>query len=159
MMEFQLLLLLFIANGSPILARTLLGKHFQGALDGGRLLADGYPLLGSSKTLRGLISAILVTTVVAPLIGFSWLIGLLIGGFAMLGDLLSSFLKRRLGLDPSSMALGLDQIPEAFIPLLICRPLLELSWAQVLYLTLAFFFLELLVSQILYRLGIRKHPY
>lgn len=158
-MEIHLLLLLFIANGSPILARIILGERFNRALDGGRLLSDGRPLLGASKTLRGIVSAILATTLAAPLIGIPWIIGLLLAVFAMLGDLASSFLKRRLGLQPSSMALGLDQIPESFLPLLVCRPLLELPWAQVLYLTLAFFALELLLSQLLYRLGIRKHPY
>ena len=158
-MEFNLLVLLFIANGSPIVARSLLGERFQDALDGGRLLKDGHPLLGHSKTMRGVVSAILATALTAPLLGVSWWIGLLIGSLAMLGDLLSSFLKRRLGLDPSAMALGLDQIPESFIPLLICRPLLDLSWSQVFSLTLAFFFFELLISQLLYRLGIRKHPY
>ncbi|MCB1751143.1 MAG: CDP-archaeol synthase [Gammaproteobacteria bacterium] len=158
-MEFILLLLLFIANGSPILARTLLGNRFQGALDGGWLLADGRPLLGPSKTLRGIVSAVLATTLAAPLLGVSWSIGLLIGGFAMLGDLLSSFFKRRLGLNPSAMAFGLDQIPESLLPLLVCRPLLDLSWLQVCLLTLGFLILELLLSQLLYRLGIRRHPY
>ena len=33
---------------------------------------------------------------------------------AMLGDLLSSFWKRRVGLAPSWQAIGLDQIPEIF---------------------------------------------
>ncbi|HXK57554.1 MAG TPA: CDP-archaeol synthase, partial [Gammaproteobacteria bacterium] len=84
---------------------------------------------------------------------------LLIGGFAMLGDLLSSFFKRRLGLNPSAMAFGLDQIPESLLPLLVCRPLLDLSWLQVCLLTLGFLILELLLSQLLYRLGIRRHPY
>jgi len=158
-MEIYLLLLLLIANGSPILARILLGKFFGRPLDGGRLFADGHPLLGHSKTLRGVVSAILVTTLVAPLFGFSWVIGFLIGSFAMLGDLFSSFLKRRLGLDSSSMALGLDQIPESLFPLLVCWPLLELSLLQVIYLTMAFVVLELLVSRLLYALGIRKHPF
>ena len=158
-MEIHLLLLLFIANGSPILARRFLGERFDRALDGGRMLADGRPLLGASKTLRGIVSALLVTMLAAPLLGVSWIVGLLLAVFAMLGDLSSSFLKRRLGLPPSSMALGLDQIPESLLPLMVCRPLLELSWAQVLWLTLAFFVLELILSQLLYRLGIRKHPY
>ena len=39
-------------------------------------------------------------------------IGLLVAATAMAGDLLSSFLKRRLALAPSSQAIGLDQIPE-----------------------------------------------
>lgn len=158
-MELNLLLLLLIANGTPILARIVLGEHFQCPLDGGKLWLDGRPLLGHAKTIRGVLSAILMTTLVAPIFAVSWSIGLLIGSFAMLGDLLSSFLKRRLGLGPSSMALGLDQFPESFIPLLVCQPLLDLSWSTVIYLTAAFFILELLISRLLYWLGIRKNPY
>jgi len=158
-MEIYLLLLLFVANGSPILARLLLGKRFQRALDGGLLLSDGSPLLGGAKTVRGVISAVLATTLVAPILGFSWIIGMLIGGCAMLGDVMSSFIKRRMGLAPSSMALGLDQIPESALPLLVCKPLLDISWFQVVYLTLIFIVLELLLSRLLYMMGIRKHPY
>lgn len=50
------------------------------------------------------------------------------------------------------MALGLDQIPESLLPLLVCMPLLGLSWQQVLLLTLTFIAAELLLSQALYRL-------
>jgi CDP-archaeol synthase len=46
---------------------------------------------------------------------------------AMAGDLLSSFVKRRFGLAPSSKATGLDQIPEALFPLLACRSALSLT--------------------------------
>ena len=37
------------------------------------------------------------------------------------GDLFSSFVKRRLDLASSSMAIGLDHIPESFFPLLASR--------------------------------------
>jgi hypothetical protein len=39
------------------------------------------------------------------------------------GAPLSSFIKRRLALVPSSQAIGLDQIPESLFPLLACRQL------------------------------------
>lgn len=158
-MEIKLLLLLFVANGSPILARRLLGHRWRLALDGGRVMADGQPLLGPSKTVLGLVSSILVTTLAAPLFGFPWLIGLIIAIFAMLGDLLSSFIKRRMQLAPSSMKFGLDQIPESALPLLVVQPLLDLGWLQVVILIAAFLFLELPLSWLLYKAGIRKHPY
>lgn len=159
MTELFLLLLLLTANGSPIVARLMLGDRLDRPLDGGRMMADGHPLLGPSKTLRGLVSAIVGTVAAAPLLGFSWQIGLLIAIFAMLGDIFSSFLKRRLGLASSAMALGLDQIPESLFPLVACRSLLDLSVSQVLLLTFVFMIAELLISRLLYQLGIRQHPY
>ena len=159
MMEIKLLLLLFVANGSPILAARLLGDRWRKSLDNGRILSDGQPVLGSSKTIRGLASATLITTLVAPLFGFSWMTGLLIGSFAMLGDLLSSFIKRRMKYAPSSMVFGLDQIPESLLPLLIIRPLLDIDWLQVATVTAAFLIVELPLSWLLCKVGIRKQPY
>ena len=72
---------------------------------------DGRPLFGASKTVRGILVSILITSACAPLLGLGLRIGLLVAISAMAGDLLSSFLKRRLDLQPGSQALGLDQIP------------------------------------------------
>jgi len=41
-----------------------------------------------------------------------WRVGTLVATFAMAGDLFSSFVKRRLHLASSRMAIGLDHIPE-----------------------------------------------
>ena len=78
-------------------------------IDGGATFIDGRPLFGSSKTVRGLMLSILATTAFAPLIGLDWRIGALVALMAMIGDLSSSFLKRRMGLDPSDRAIGLDR--------------------------------------------------
>jgi hypothetical protein len=45
---------------------------------------------------------------------------------AMAGDLLSS-LSKRLGMEPSTMALGLDQIPESVFPALLAAQFVTLS--------------------------------
>ena len=92
----QLLALLAVANGTPIIVEKFLGKFLAFPVDGGATLADGKPLFGSSKTLRGLALSIFATTAFAPLIGLDWRIGALVAATAMLGDLLSSFLKRRM---------------------------------------------------------------
>lgn len=154
-----LLLLLLIANGSPIVARQVLGGRFSTPLDGGRMLADGRRLFGPAKTWRGLAAAVLAATLAAPLLGQPWHLGALIGLLAMLGDLLSSFTKRRLGIPAGGMALGLDHLPESLLPLLACKPLLGLSWAEVLLLGLAFMAANLVLSRLLYHLGVREHPY
>ena len=117
---FQLLVLLLLANGTPMVAGKLLGARLARPLDGGLEFADGRPLFGRSKTIRGVVLAILVTIAGAPLVGLAWQIGLLTGALAMAGDLCSSFFKRRLGLPASSPAVGLDQIPESLFPLLAC---------------------------------------
>ena len=159
MLSLKLLLLLLIANGAPILSSKFFGNRFSIPVDFGVSLKDGFPLFGSSKTFRGLISAVLVVTGFAVILGFEWQTGLLIGVWAMLGDLFSSFVKRRLGMTPSSMALGLDQIPEALFPLIAVSSIVGLTWWQITYLVVLFIVVELVLSRILYTLKIRKKPY
>lgn len=159
MTEVKLLLLLWIANGAPILARHLLGSRFENALDGGRRTMRGAPWLGPSKTVRGLIAAVLLTSLAAPLLGYSWESGVMIGLFAMLGDLFASFIKRRLGLPPSSQAKGLDQIPESLFPMIYCSLTEQLAWSSLPFIVAAFWLSEVLISRLLHRIGIRRHPY
>ncbi len=158
-LDLKLLLLLFVANGAPIIARRLLGRCCAWPVDGGMTFFDERPLLGHSKTWRGLLAALAASGTAAPLLGLTVGTGLLIGLFAMLGDALSSFVKRRLGLAPSEMALGLDQVPETLFPLAAVRLRLGLGWTEIALLVLAFLVLGLLVSRILYRLRIRHRPY
>lgn len=155
----KLLLLLIVANGAPIIARKLLGNWCDRPIDNGYRLSDGQPLLGSSKTWRGLIAAVLITPPAAWLLDLPTIIGLHVALLAMLGDLFSSFTKRRLGIPPSGMAFGLDQIPEALLPLLVVGLELGLKPADVVLLSVVFLVVELLLSRILYRLHIRKRPY
>lgn len=159
LLALTLLILITVANGAPILAHRLLGRHLGGALDGGLILPDRRRLLGGAKTLRGVISALLLTPVAAWLLGHAWWVGGLIALGAMLGDILSSFIKRRLGLAPSSQALLLDQVPEALLPLLLVWNALELNGPSVALLVIVFVVMELLLSKLLYRLRIRKQPY
>ncbi|MGB3390431.1 MAG: CDP-archaeol synthase [Pseudaminobacter sp.] len=84
---------------------------------------------------------------------------MLIGFTAMAGDMLSSFVKRRLRLAPSAMAPGLDQVPESLLPLLAVRNLLGLSILDVAVGVAAFWAGELIVSRLLYALHIRDRPY
>ncbi len=159
MLEIELILLLMTANGAPIIFRWLSGARYAWPLDAGLKLADGHPLFGASKTLRGVLAALLCTTLLAWLMGWPPLLGLLFAAMAMLGDLLASLIKRRLAIPASGMAPGLDQIPESLLPLLAVRGVLELSWLQIILIVLAFIVLDYLLSFILYRLHIRQHPY
>jgi hypothetical protein len=155
----QLLILLTLANGSPVVAKLVLGRHFSTPLDRGAKFIDGKPLLGPSKTIRGLLIAIVVTAAGAPLLGLGIEIGLLVGAAAMAGDLLSSFVKRRLGLPASGRATGLDQIPESLLPALACRQALSLTAVDMLAVCAIFFVGELLLSRLLFRFHVRDEPY
>lgn len=158
-LECKILLLIIVANGAPVLGDFLFKQRGAWPVDGGLLLPDGHRLLGPSKTWRGVLLAVTVTALTAWPLGFSPMMGLTIGAWAMLGDALSSFSKRRLGLAASSMALGLDQIPEALLPVLAVRTESGLDWLSVLKLVVGFFMAELLLSRILYYWHIRSRPY
>jgi len=49
----QLLILLAAANGTPVIAKLILGDKFAAPVDGGTLFADGRPWFGPSKTSGG----------------------------------------------------------------------------------------------------------
>lgn len=110
----------FVANPAAVL--------FGGGnpIDGGSILRDGRRLLGDGKTWRGLAGGTLFGMLVGVL---QWLINLGIGhpdvSFgvfpftilvifllpfgALLGDILGSFIKRRMGIERGEKAPGLDQ--------------------------------------------------
>jgi len=159
MVYLQVLLLIMAANGAPIIGRRLLKGRWSTPLDGGVTFKDGRPLLGKSKTYRGVAFSLVGTILAADVVGMPWDIGLMVGSLAMTGDCLSSFLKRRLGYDSAAMALGLHQIPESPLPLLRVWGPLSLSAMGILATVGAFMVLELIFSRLLYNLHIRKHPY
>ena len=158
-LAIRVLCLLGVANGAPIFAARLLGDRWNAPLDGGARFVDGAPVLGSRKTVRGVITAMLASALCAPVLGVPMLLGVQIGAAAMAGDALSSFVKRRLGIPPSGQATGLDQIPEALLPLLAVHGALDLSLVQIIGVVAAFFMLERPVARLFYRLGIRNRPY
>jgi len=155
----QLLVLMTLANGTPIVAKKIFDSHFSFPLDAGTIFFDGRPLFGPSKTIRGILISVLITTASAPLIGLDLTIGAIVAGAAMAGDLFSSFVKRRLNFPPSSRALGLDQVPESLFPMLACRDALSLTITDIALGVGVFFIGELVLSRLLYKVHVRDEPY
>ncbi len=155
----DLLLLILLANGIPVLARKLFGQSFNQPLDLHVTLADGYPLFGESKTWRGLITSLLGTSIGAEIMGYDFITGFLIALFSLSGDLVSSFIKRRLGKVASSRFLILDQVPESLLPAVLMAPLFLLQWQDIMLLVLLFFIAEQLTSRVMYKMGLRRKPY
>ena len=109
--------------------------------------------------LRRAVAAVTATALGALLLGLPATVGALLGGGAMLGDALSSFIKRRMGAAPSSRATGLDQIPEALLPLLVLKGILGLTLVQIAGITFAFFVLDIPLAWLTHRIGLRDRPY
>ncbi len=136
-----------------------MGKRLDFAIDCGRRMPDNYPILGRSKTWRGVIGAIVFTSISAVVLGYTATTGAQVAIYAVLGDVLSSFIKRRLGMAASSMAPLLDQVPESFLPALMLMETFEVNFQSIIILVCVFFVMELLLSVILFKLGIRNRPY
>jgi len=157
--HIHLLLLIIVANGAPIVLCALLKNRLDIAIDFGYILADGNPLFGKSKTWRGVAGAIVFTSVGAVLLGYPLSTGAQVAIYAVSGDIFSSFIKRRLGMSPSSMAPLLDQVPESLFPAVMLMHAFDLDARSIIILVSVFIVVELILSFVLFKLGIRKRPY
>jgi len=155
----QLLILLSVANGAPLIAKKVFRNALAQPIDGGFRFVDRRPLFGASKTIRGVLISLIATTAAAPLIGVELAIGALVGATAMAGDLFSSFVKRRLDQPPSSQATGIDLVPEELFPLLACAAAFSLTLADIVVGVAVFFVGEVLLLRVFYRLGLRDEPH
>ena len=145
----QLVLLLVISNATPVIFSLLAGRHWNQPLDGNRLFRDQRPLLGPSKTIRGVLGAVLVTALLAPLFSLTALQGAGFALLAMAGDLCSSFIKRRLGIASSRSAPFLDQLPETVLPLWAMQPALGADTYEMITAVALFIVLDLLLSRLI----------
>lgn len=150
------LALILLANGLPALLGLLLGRGRP--LDGGHRLGDGRPLFGPAKTVRGVLAALVATPLAAAALGLAWQVGLLVALGAMLGDLLASFTKRRLGLPSSAKVPLLDTVPESLFPVLLVMGQLRLGWLDLALLILVFGVLDLVLTPLGHRLFPRRQP-
>ncbi|MEQ9545232.1 MAG: CDP-archaeol synthase [Marinobacter sp.] len=158
-LALELFVMLVLANGAPVVARRLFGHHWSAPVDGGRFWRDGCPVLGKSKTWRGVVSGTVSCGLFAMVAGLGLFFGLLFGLMGLLGDMLSSFIKRRRGLEASAKALWLDQVPEALLPMILAFLWLPLGLWQAVAVVVLFTLSNILFSPLLYRLGIRRQPH
>lgn len=108
----------YCANAAPV----ILGGGLP--LDTGRKFLDGKPIFGSHKTVRGFFSGLVIGTLVGFFQQFtsvtkqSALLGFTLSCGALVGDLIDSFIKRRLDLHPGSPVPLADQLDFVFGALL-----------------------------------------
>jgi hypothetical protein len=145
------LLLLIVANLMPWGLGRMCGERWAAPLDFGMTLPDGRRLMGSHKTWRGLAAAVIGCGITARVLGMQWVLGIEFATLSMLGDAASSVWKRRRGRQPGEDAPGLDQLPEALVPLVALRDPLRLGWWQILLVTAVFAILNLISLRV-------RHP-
>jgi CDP-2,3-bis-(O-geranylgeranyl)-sn-glycerol synthase len=99
-----------IANAMPVLVSG------NTPIDGGRLFIDKKPLLGRNKTWEGfaigLIGAYITASTTSVILDDPQIVAVATGAgvFALLGDIVGAFIKRRLNIPPGSPAPILDQL-------------------------------------------------
>ncbi len=146
------LLLLVIANTTPWIVGRLLANRWQWPLDFGATMPDGERLLGGHKTWRGLAAGTLACSLAAYLVGISPAVGAGVGVLSLLGDALSSCVKRRLRLRPGESVPGLDQLPESFLPLCVFAKPLQLDLVEGVVVVTSFLLINLAIVRVRDRL-------
>ncbi len=161
----------YAANAIPV----ILGGGT--AIDFGKKWFDGKPIFGSHKTIRGLVAGVVAGTLtslaqeyvlhsVAPSdfvlpFQFSVLVGFIVSFGALLGDLVHSFVKRRVSIAegaPLPVADQLDFVAGAVLLSFLAPP------PHVPVLTIAIIFAitlptHLLTNAIAYVAGVKKTPW
>lgn len=159
LLVMKLLFLVIVANGAPVLVKHFLGDKLSSPMDGGLILSDGQRLFGKAKTIRGVVSSLIATMFAALLINFEFETGAIVAAAAMIGDMLSSFLKRRMKIPSGGVIVGLDQIPEALFPALAAKWMLPLTLMDIVTVVAVFLVGALVFSRICFALKVRKQPY
>ncbi len=119
----------YIANMSPVI--------FGGGvpLDFNKRFIDGRRILGSHKTVRGFISGVICGTVVGIAQGRT-LQGFLLSLGAMIGDMVGSFVKRRLNIEEGGSVPLLDQEGFLIFSILFAYPIENIDIYSIIFLVL-----------------------
>lgn len=159
----------YCANMAPTFAKKAgVLKFLAKPVDSGKKY-KGFPIFGHHKTWRGIIFGVLIGTLTAFLQKFLWkfplfeglsflnyqeinvlFLGFLLSLGAMLGDLISSFFKRRRGIEPGESWIPFDQISFVIGAFLLVGPFKEFeiqisAWLIILLLS---FFLHIIFNRI-----------
>ncbi|NJE08344.1 CDP-2,3-bis-(O-geranylgeranyl)-sn-glycerol synthase [Thermococcus sp. M39] len=154
----------YFANASPVI--------FKGRtpMDFGKKFRDGRRILGDGKTWRGFFGGLFTGTLIAVVqyyitpnfygsftmalkLGFALSLG------ALLGDLIGSFIKRRIGMPRGYPAVGLDQWGFLITALILAYPIKTLLTGQVLFLLTVTPFIHWFANIFAYKMKWKSVPW
>jgi CDP-2,3-bis-(O-geranylgeranyl)-sn-glycerol synthase len=168
----------WVANATPVI--------FGGGrpMDGGLLFRDGNRILGDGKTIRGFMSGIIfgvftgvAQSIAAPYVRLHMVqylvvsqgmetilfsgvsIALILSIGALLGDLVGSFLKRRISLRSGAPSPMLDQLGFVLMALILTAPFLQLNPVYPAILILITLVIHWVSNAGSYLLGLKKNPW
>jgi CDP-2,3-bis-(O-geranylgeranyl)-sn-glycerol synthase len=167
------------ANAAPIIsARLPLLERWNTRMDFGKKY-HGAPVLGSHKTWRGLVSGMVIATLVlwvqqvlAGNFDAFWiftggvdypalptlLLGPLFGLGALGGDAIESFFKRRHGTPSGESWLPFDQLDYIIGAVVVSLPFFILTWRQYLLIFVIWFFVHLASTYAGWKVGLKAKP-
>ena len=147
----------YCANAIPVLAGG--GKP----IDLNKKFPDGKPVFGSNKTIRGFIAGLAVGTIVGILqnlfFNYNVFLGFMVSLGALIGDLIESFVKRRLNFEPGRMLPIADQLDFVFGALLFSTPIIIPKLEVVLVLILITPPIHIFTNFAAYLLKLKKTPW
>ena len=154
----------YFANASPVIFK---GKT---PMDFGKKFKDGRRILGDGKTWRGFFGGLLAGTLVAVIqyyltpnfygsLAMALKLGFALSLGALLGDLIGSFVKRRVGMERGYPAVGLDQWGFIITALILAYPIKTLSTGQVLFLLAVTPFIHWFANIFAYKMGWKSVPW
>lgn len=170
---FYFMLPAYFANMAPVVFRKYL-LFLDIPVDFGKKI-NNKPIFGRTKTIRGflvgILSAILVVFLQKTFMDYSFLerislinykefnfiiIGFIFGFGSLFGDLVKSFIKRRIGKSPSESWKIFDQLDYVLGSLLFISVVVSLSIKQVFGVILLSLILTIFTNQISWKMGLRK---
>jgi len=162
----------YAANG---LVPLLKGKH---AIDSGIKLRDGMPLFGKGKTWEGFIGGCIIGALIGmvemvaypylpfnlspvplTIVPMSPILGFILGFGSMFGDLISSFVKRRLKIKRGSPAPLLDQLDFVIGALFFSSLLVSIKIEWVVILLVITPVLHLIANGVAYLIKVKNVPW
>ncbi|MBI2557733.1 CDP-2,3-bis-(O-geranylgeranyl)-sn-glycerol synthase [Candidatus Woesearchaeota archaeon] len=170
---FYLMLPAYFANMAPVMVKKI--NLFAVPIDFNKKI-NGSPLLGKNKTYRGLVFGIIFAVIIAYLqfllygreffreISFmdyqNWLLfGFLMGLGALTGDLVKSFFKRRMGIEPGKKFIPFDQADFVIGSLVFAIPVFKVTINIFAVSLLLSFVLDVIVNHLAFYLRIRNEKW
>jgi CDP-2,3-bis-(O-geranylgeranyl)-sn-glycerol synthase len=168
----------WIANATPVLGGG--GRP----IDGGHTFRDGRRLLGKGKTVRGFLVGIVFGTLtgIVQFLAAPYLrpllqmyvtvtsemdhvlfmqipVAILMSCGALTGDLVGSFIKRRVNVKSGNPSPVMDQLGFIIMALLFAAPIFTPSSVFVMILVIVTFFVHWFSNVLSYLLGLKSHPW
>ncbi len=166
------------ANMAPVVFKNSL-KFLAIPIDRGKMVG-GKPMFGFHKTVRGFVVGIGMAVLVALLqawlykypatqqlsivdfsagYGFAALVGFLMGFGALFGDLVKSFVKRRLDIGPGKPFIPFDEIDFSVGALVFSSLAIDITW-QVAFVSVALSLVfHIIINHTAFYLGIRQEKW